>query len=59
MSADKYTKITGASKATATRDLTQLLKAELLVVQGVGKATKYAVNVAGWNHLAAASALSQ
>jgi Fic family protein len=49
MTADKYSKITGASKATATRDLADLLQKELLVVQGVGKATRYAVNVEGWN----------
>ena len=49
MTADKYSKITGASKATATRDLADLLQKELLMVQGVGKATRYAVNVEGWN----------
>jgi len=49
MTADKYSKITGASKATATRDLSDLLQKDLLVVQGVGKATRYAVNVEGWN----------
>ena len=50
MTTDKYAKITGASKATATRDLTDLLAKGLLQVQGVGKATRYAVNVPGWNH---------
>ena len=49
MTADKYSKITGASKATATRDLADLLQHGLLVVEGVGKATRYAVNVTGWN----------
>jgi Fic family protein len=49
MTADKYCKITGASKATATRDLQDLLTKELLMVEGVGKATRYAVNVEGWN----------
>ena len=49
MTADKYSKITGASKATATRDLADLLQKDLLVVEGVGKATRYVVNVAGWN----------
>ena len=49
MSTDKYAKITGASKPTATRDLTDLLAKGLLQVQGVGKATRYAVNVPGWN----------
>ena len=49
MTADKYLKITSTSKATATRDLAQLLGAGLLVVEGIGKATRYAVNVQGWN----------
>ena len=49
MTADKYAKITGASKATATRDLADLLAKSLLVVKGSGKATRYAVNVEGWN----------
>lgn len=48
MSAEKYAKITGASRATATRDLTDLLTQGLLRVEGVGKATRYAVNVPGW-----------
>jgi Fic family protein len=51
MTADKYSKITGASKATATRDLTDLLNKELLQVQGIGKATRYAINVPGWSQL--------
>ena len=49
MTADKCAKMTGASKATATRDLADLLAKSLLVVEGVGKATRYAVNVEGWN----------
>ena len=49
MTMDKYSKITAISKPTATRDLTQLLRWNLLVATGVGKATRYAVNVAGWN----------
>lgn len=48
MTTDKYAKITGASKATATRDLADLLALGLLRVEGVGKATRYAVNVPGW-----------
>jgi Fic family protein len=48
MSSDKYAKITGASKATASRDLADLLANGLLRVDGVGKATRYAVNVPGW-----------
>jgi Fic family protein len=49
LTADKYIKLTSASKATATRDLVQLLQAGLLAVQGQGKATRYAVVVAGWH----------
>jgi Fic family protein len=49
LTADKYIKLSAASKATATRDLTQLLQNGLLAVQGQGKATRYAVAVAGWH----------
>ncbi|MDB5850015.1 MAG: filamentation induced by cAMP protein Fic [Rhodoferax sp.] len=49
MTAEKYGKITGVSKATATRDLAELLSLDLLLVQGGGKATRYAANVPGWN----------
>jgi Fic family protein len=48
MSTDKYAKITGASKATASRDLTDLAAKGLLRAEGTGKATRYAVNVPGW-----------
>ena len=48
MSSDKYAKITNTSKATATRDLADLLANSLIRVEGVGKATRYAVNVPGW-----------
>ncbi|MFZ3220156.1 MAG: hypothetical protein WA174_08980 [Rhodoferax sp.] len=48
MISEKYAKITGTSKATATRDLADLLANGLLRVEGVGKATRYAVNVPGW-----------
>ena len=48
MTAEKYSQITGTSKVTATRDLSQLLRHGLLKVEGVGKATRYAVNVPGW-----------
>jgi Fic family protein len=48
MSTEKYTKITGASKATAARDLADLAAHGLLRVEGVGKATRYVVNVPGW-----------
>ncbi len=48
MTNEKYAKITGTSKATATRDLADLLVHGLLRVEGLGKATRYAVNVPGW-----------
>jgi Fic family protein len=48
MTTDKYAKITGTSKATATRDLVDLADKGLLRIEGVGKATRYAVNVSGW-----------
>jgi len=48
MTTEKYAKITGTSKATATRDLAYLAANGLLRVEGVGKATRYAVNVPGW-----------
>ncbi len=48
MTSDKYAKITGTSKATASRDLADLLNHGLLRVEGVGKATRYAVNMPGW-----------
>ncbi len=49
LSAEKYMKITDASKATATRDLAHLYQSGLLAAQGQGKATRYAVAVRGWH----------
>ncbi len=49
LTAEKYIKLTDASKATATRDLTHLYQSGLLAVQGQGKATCYAVAVRGWH----------
>ena len=48
MTTEKYARMTGTSKATASRDLGDLLSKGLLRVEGVGKATRYAVNVVGW-----------
>jgi len=48
MTNEKYARMTHTSKATATRDLRDLLTKGLLRVEGVGKATRYAVNVPGW-----------
>lgn len=47
MTNEKYAKITATSKATATPDLVDLAAHGLLRVEGVGKATRYAVNVPG------------
>lgn len=55
MTSDKYAKITGVSKATATRDLAELLAYGLLRVEGAGKATRYAVNLPGWEQPGTAS----
>ncbi len=50
LSAEKYGKITGVSKATATRDLSDLLEKGALVSRGEGRATRYYPNVPGWTH---------
>jgi len=57
MTSEKYAKMAAISKVTASRDLTDLLGHGLLVVQGQGKATRYAVNVPGWNVDAAGDVL--
>ena len=50
LSAEKYMKMSGASKATATRDLTDMLTKGLLWSGGQGKGTRYYINVPGWSH---------
>lgn len=50
LNAEKYIKMTGTSKATATRDMAQLVEAGLLFTRGQGKALRYFVNVPGWAH---------
>jgi Fic family protein len=50
LNAEKYGKMTGASKATATRDLAALLEAQMLWSTGQGRGTRYFVNVPGWTH---------
>lgn len=49
LSADKYGHLAGASKATATRDLQELLKLGYLRVTGEGRSTRYWVNIPGWS----------
>ena len=48
MTREKYGKLTGASKATATRDLADLAAKGLLRIEGVGKATRYAIAINVW-----------
>jgi Fic family protein len=48
MTTDKYSKMTGASKPTASRDLVDLLGKGLLRVEGMGKATRYAIAIDSW-----------
>ena len=50
LNAEKYIKITGTSKATATRDLSALLGSEMLFAVGQGKAMRYYVNIPKWKH---------
>jgi Fic family protein len=50
LSAEKYIKMTGVSKATATRDLGQLVERGLLWAAGEGKARRYYLEMPGWTH---------
>jgi Fic family protein len=50
LNAEKFIKMTGVSKATATRDLGELVDRGLLRKQGEGKAVRYYVNLPGWSH---------
>ncbi len=48
MSAEKYSNLTEVSKATATRDLADLLLNGWVFTTGQGKGTRYWLNVAEW-----------
>ena len=50
LNAEKYMKMTGVSKATATRDLSEMTAAGQLRAHGVGKAVRYYIDVPGWTH---------
>lgn len=50
LNAEKYMKITGATKSTATRDLSAMVAAGQLWTAGTGKAIRYYLNVPGWTH---------
>jgi Fic family protein len=45
MSAKKYMTITGASKATATRDLQELVEKGIFTPTGGGRSTRYQINL--------------
>ncbi|MDB5762114.1 MAG: Fic family protein [Herminiimonas sp.] len=48
MSTKKYENLTGASRATSSRDLTELKEMGLLRHAGAGRSTRYYVNIEGW-----------
>lgn len=50
LNAEKFIKMTAMTKATATRDLGDLVDRGLLRKQGEGKAVRYYVDMAGWSH---------
>lgn len=50
LNAEKYMKMTGTSKATATRDLMALVAGGVLRSAGAGRAVRYYVNVPSWTH---------
>ena len=45
MNARKYCSLTGISKATATRDLTELLQLGIFKQQGSGRSISYFINM--------------
>lgn len=59
LNAEKYIKMTGVSKATATRDLTQMVSDGQLRSHGAGKAIRYHINVPEWTHGLAGSISSR
>jgi Fic family protein len=48
MSTKKYEHLTGASRATSSRDLIELAQAGLLRQDGAGRSTRYMLNIEGW-----------
>ena len=50
LNVDKLLKMTKTSKATATRDLSDLVQRGLLHTTGQGKALRYYLSVPGWKH---------
>lgn len=47
----KYVSLTGVSRATAFRDLNALVAAGALAAAGVGRGTRYFINLPGWEPL--------
>ena len=54
MSTRKYEHLTGASRATSSRDLIELAHAGLLRQDGAGRSTRYVLNIEGWGSASAA-----
>lgn len=50
LNVEKYLKMVRVSKATATRDLSNLVRNGMLHTVGQGKALRYYVTVPGWTH---------
>lgn len=50
LNAEKYMKMCRVSKATATRDLADMVANGQLWTHGAGKAIRYYINVPGWTH---------
>jgi Fic family protein len=48
MSTEKYSNLAATTKVTASRDLSDLLKAGILVTTGRGRGTRYWVNIPAW-----------
>ncbi len=55
MNTRKYASLTSASRATAYRDLEELVRHGLLVQAGTGRATRYHVALEGWAELGSVS----
>jgi Fic family protein len=45
MNVKKYISLTNTSKATATRDLQELVEMNVLIIKGAGRATHYDMNI--------------
>ena len=49
MSTKKYENLTGASRATSSRDLVELEQTGLLTRVGSGRSTRYFLAIPGWD----------